>query len=114
MSYRCLYDSSCGRLLGGFLYSDLARSAPATAAGPLFDDLVRFSWGPLACRSLSKMVKVFYKSLGEDLVSIPVKCCQGLLHDLVQVLVGSSWRVLVKSSRARGVLTLDMIWYRSL
>ena len=70
--------------------------------------------GALPCRSLSKMVKVFYKSLWEDLVSIPVKCCQGLLHDLVQVLVGSSWRVLVKSSGALGVLTLDMIWYRSL
>ena len=31
MFYRCLYESSCGRLLGRLLSQDLASSAPAAA-----------------------------------------------------------------------------------
>ena len=38
------------------------------------------------------LLKVFNNSLCEDLVEILVKCCQRPLHDLVQVLVRSSWR----------------------
>ena len=37
-------------------------------------------------------VKVLYESLWEALLKILVNCSQGLLHDLVQVLVRSSWR----------------------
>ena len=37
------------------------------------------------------LAKVFYKSLWEALVEILVTCCQGPLHDLVQVLVRSSF-----------------------
>ena len=38
------------------------------------------------------LLKVFYKSLCEGLVEILKKCCQRLLHDLVEVLVRSSGR----------------------
>ena len=35
--------------------------------------------------------KVFYNSLREDLLEVLLKCCQGPLHDFVQVLVRSSF-----------------------
>ena len=70
-----------------FLSQDLVSSAPA-AAGP-YDDLVSFSsvaWH----EELRQFVKVFYKSLRAALVEILVTCCQGPLHDLVQVLARST------------------------
>ena len=46
------------------------------------DDRVKFFYGP----GMKILLKVFYDSLCEGLVEILVKCCQGPLHDLVQVL----------------------------
>ena len=50
------------------------------------DDFVKFSSG------MKILLKVFYNFSCEDLVEIPVKCCQRPLHDLVQALVRSSCR----------------------
>ena len=63
------------------------RSPPA-AAGP-FDKSCEL----IFCSDMKMLVKLLYKSLSlwEALVEILVKFCQRPLHDLVQVLVRSSW-----------------------
>ena len=48
-------------------------------------------WAPLRGPGMKILIKVLYTSLCEDLVEILVKCCHRRLHDLVQVLVRSSW-----------------------
>ena len=74
-------------------------SSSSSSSRSLYDDLV--------CPGVKILLKVFYKSLREDLV---VKCCQKPLHDLVKY--RSLWQALeealVKSCRC-----LYMIWYRS-
>ena len=74
-----------GAGFGRFLCQDLVRPAPA-GAGPFYDDLVKFSLGP----GMKILFTVFNTSLCEDLVQIPGSSCWRPLHDLVQVLVGSS------------------------
>ena len=67
--------------LEGFLYQDLVRR-------------VRFSSGRLFCMQGSwhedLAERYFFISLNEDLLQVPMKCCQKALQNLVQVLVRSS------------------------
>ena len=75
-SCQVLFWLSCEIMLGVFCNS-------------LRQDLVMFLAKSFQ-RSLQCMI--LYRSLWKDLVEILVKCCRGPTHDLVQVLVGRSWR----------------------
>ena len=83
--------------LGRFSCQDLVRSSPAAGA---------FLAGP----GMKILVKVFCMSLWEDLVEIPVTCCQMPFHDLVQVRFEALDEVVMKSSRCPYMISYKSLW----
>ena len=76
----CLRGAYMKALVGGSWqalvsrsYKPSSSSSSSSSRRSLYDDLV--------CPGVKILLKVFYKSLREDLV---VKCCQKPLHDLVK------------------------------
>ena len=72
----CLRGAYMKALVGGSWQALVSRSykpSSSSSRRSLYDDLV--------CPGVKILLKVFYKSLREDLV---VKCCQKPLHDLVK------------------------------